>query len=113
MCAECAPTINALRNYSREIITIKRNSDRGKFPFSEIEDPATKHAHRANHTTANTRKLDEDQMDGLSDAPPKQEYTLTGVLDFLQKSWIQFELERARWNVERSELLVRTFFIFH
>ena len=52
-------------------------------------------------------------MDGLSSDPPsKQEYTLTGVLDFLQKSWVQFELERARWNVERSELLVCTLLPF-
>ena len=49
---------------------------------------------------------------GVSDPPPKLEYTLTGVLDFLQKSWVQFEVERARWNVERAELLVSAI-LFH
>lgn len=37
---------------------------------------------------------------------PKAEYTLPGVLDFLQRSWVQFELERSRWASERAELMV-------
>ncbi len=36
----------------------------------------------------------------------KLDYSLTGVLDFLQRSWIQFELDRAKWISAQAELSV-------
>lgn len=76
-------------------------------PNKETRANSIKHGRVTRTSNSKHGELDEeDQMDGVSDQSSKQEYTLTGVLDFLQKSWVQFELERARWNAEKSELQV-------
>ena len=33
-------------------------------------------------------------------------YTLPGVLHFIKHEWSRFEVERANWDVERTELQV-------
>lgn len=40
----------------------------------------------------------------LSEGP--NEYTLPGVLHYLQAEWRRFERERNEWAIERSELKV-------
>lgn len=46
-----------------------------------------------------------------TDAP---EYTLSGVLHFLQSEWRRYERDRNSWAIERAELRVGlSFFMFH
>ncbi|KAJ8777088.1 hypothetical protein J1605_014868 [Eschrichtius robustus] len=33
-----------------------------------------------------------------------QQYTIPGILHYIQHEWARFEMERAHWEVERAEL---------
>lgn len=35
-----------------------------------------------------------------------QQYTIPGILHYIQHEWARFEMERAHWEVERAELQV-------
>lgn len=37
---------------------------------------------------------------------PQQQYTVPGILHYIQHEWARFEMERAHWEVERAELQV-------
>ena len=37
----------------------------------------------------------------------QQQYSMPGILHFLQTEWARFEMERSQWEVERAELQVR------
>jgi striatin 1/3/4 len=45
---------------------------------------------------------------GTSDngAPPQPEYTLAGILHFLQSEWRRYERDRNEWEIERAEMRV-------
>lgn len=45
------------------------------------------------------------QDDGIKQRP---QYSMPGILHFLQTEWARFETERSQWEVERAELQVRT-----
>lgn len=36
----------------------------------------------------------------------QQQYTIPGILHYIQHEWARFEMERAHWEVERAELQV-------
>lgn len=36
------------------------------------------------------------------------QYTIPGILHFIQHEWSRFELERSQWDVDRAELQVST-----
>lgn len=38
---------------------------------------------------------------------PRTDYSMPGILHFLQTEWAKFEMERAQWDVEKAELQVR------
>lgn len=40
--------------------------------------------------------------------PQQQQYTIPGILHYIQHEWARFEMERAHWEVERAELQVST-----
>lgn len=44
------------------------------------------------------------QQDGESVQRPQ--YSMPGILHFLQTEWARFEMERSQWEVERAELQV-------
>lgn len=44
--------------------------------------------------------------DGNVNANSTAQYTIPGVLHFLQHEWARFELERSQWDVDRAELQV-------
>jgi len=50
--------------------------------------------------TMNGSKRPDDQMQA---AP---QYTMPGILHFLQTEWARFEMDRAQWEVDRAELQV-------
>lgn len=46
--------------------------------------------------------------DGDSGEASRAQYSIPGILHFLQHEWARFEVERAQWEVERAELQVKT-----
>lgn len=42
----------------------------------------------------------------------KVQYSIPGILHFIQHEWARFEMERSQWEVDRAELLVSTHSIF-
>ena len=45
------------------------------------------------------------------DIGKRPQYSMPGILHFLQTEWARFEMERSQWEVERAELQV-IFLIF-
>ncbi|KAJ4920037.1 hypothetical protein JOQ06_021954 [Pogonophryne albipinna] len=45
------------------------------------------------------------------DEMPRQQYTIPGILHYIQHEWARFEMERAHWEVERAELQARIAFL--
>ncbi|XP_013409886.1 striatin-3 isoform X2 [Lingula anatina] len=41
----------------------------------------------------------------------RQQYSMPGILHFLQTEWARFEMERSQWEVERAELQARIAFL--
>lgn len=39
----------------------------------------------------------------------KAQYSIPGILHFIQHEWARFELERSQWEVDRAELQVVIF----
>ncbi|XP_013090370.1 striatin-3-like isoform X3 [Biomphalaria glabrata] len=48
------------------------------------------------------------QDDGIKQRP---QYSMPGILHFLQTEWARFEMERSQWEVERAELQARIAFL--
>lgn len=53
----------------------------------------------------------DDSMGGPGGGPNNQQattpqYTIPGILHFIQHEWSRFELERSQWDVDRAELQV-------
>ncbi|CAM9156422.1 unnamed protein product [Lampetra planeri] len=42
--------------------------------------------------------------DGDAGEAARAQYSIPGILHFLQHEWARFEVERAQWEVERAEL---------
>ncbi|ERL89331.1 hypothetical protein D910_06703 [Dendroctonus ponderosae] len=53
--------------------------------------------------TANNKQTEETQK--------KIQYSIPGVLHFIQHEWAKFELERSQWEVDRAELQARIAFL--
>ncbi|KAK3093263.1 hypothetical protein FSP39_013411 [Pinctada imbricata] len=45
------------------------------------------------------------------DSSPRPQYSMPGILHFLQTEWARFEMERSQWEVERAELQARIAFL--
>ncbi|KAK7127298.1 hypothetical protein R3I93_020015 [Phoxinus phoxinus] len=41
----------------------------------------------------------------------RAQYSIPGILHFLQHEWARFEVERAQWEVERAELQAQIAFL--
>uniref|UniRef100_A0A6I8NUV0 Striatin-3 n=1 Tax=Ornithorhynchus anatinus TaxID=9258 RepID=A0A6I8NUV0_ORNAN len=48
---------------------------------------------------------------GAAEPPRPQQYTIPGILHYIQHEWARFEMERAHWEVERAELQARIAFL--
>lgn len=46
--------------------------------------------------------------DGDAGEAARAQYSIPGILHFLQHEWARFEVERAQWEVERAELQVNS-----
>ncbi|XP_039597165.1 LOW QUALITY PROTEIN: striatin-3 [Polypterus senegalus] len=47
----------------------------------------------------------------VEEMPRPQQYTIPGILHYIQHEWARFEMERAHWEVERAELQARIAFL--
>ena len=45
---------------------------------------------------------------GMPGGPAGLQYSIPGILHFLQHEWARFEMERGQWDVEKAELQVST-----
>ncbi|CAG0880479.1 unnamed protein product [Cyprideis torosa] len=45
------------------------------------------------------------------DESPRLQYSIPGILHFIQHEWSRFEMERAHWEVEKAELNARIAFL--
>lgn len=45
------------------------------------------------------------------DTNPKAQYSIPGILHFIQHEWARFELERSQWEVDKAELQVIIFYL--
>ena len=43
---------------------------------------------------------------GGANGPASLQYSIPGILHFLQHEWSRFEMERGHWDVEKAELQV-------
>lgn len=57
------------------------------------------------NTNNMTNKAGGDDTNGAN-ANNMAQYTIPGVLHYLQHEWARFELERSQWDVDRAELQV-------
>lgn len=48
---------------------------------------------------------------GRGNGPGGPQYSIPGILHFLQHEWSRFEMERGQWEVERAELNARIAFL--
>lgn len=46
-------------------------------------------------------KIDENNSQNAT-----QQYTIPGILHYIQHEWARFEMERSQWDVDRAELQV-------
>ncbi|XP_061898415.1 striatin-3-like [Entelurus aequoreus] len=61
------------------------------------------------HAASGGAMLGSQQSDELP--RPQQQYTIPGILHYIQHEWARFEMERAHWEVERAELQARIAFL--
>lgn len=45
--------------------------------------------------------------DDNNTSQPTTQYSIPGILHFIQHEWARFELERSQWDVDRAELQVK------
>uniref|UniRef100_A0A8C6TBY2 Striatin, calmodulin binding protein 3 n=1 Tax=Neogobius melanostomus TaxID=47308 RepID=A0A8C6TBY2_9GOBI len=64
--------------------------------------------------SAPPQQLSPPASNGSAAGPPpplSQQYTIPGILHYIQHEWARFEMERAHWEVERAELQARIAFL--
>ncbi|XP_022111054.1 striatin-3-like [Acanthaster planci] len=66
----------------------------------------------------NINQINSGNANVMNSLPSKQHddnqrlnYTIPGILHFIQHEWARFEMERAQWEVERAELQARIAFL--
>merc|ERR1719410_1620585 len=50
-------------------------------------------------------------MQQKDDNNPRNQYSIPGILHFIQHEWARFEMERSQWEVEKAELQARIAFL--
>ena len=45
----------------------------------------------------------------LEEPSHRLQYSIPGILHFIQHEWARFEMERSQWELERAELQVKMF----
>lgn len=67
------------------------------------EGPGSQHGGQLGPASGGIGMVTKLQQDETSQRP---QYSMPGILHFLQTEWARFEMERSQWEVERAELQV-------
>ncbi|KAL8590062.1 hypothetical protein ACOMHN_034293 [Nucella lapillus] len=74
-----------------------------------IEDsPGPQHTGHLGPGSSGIGMVTKQQQDDVGQRP---QYSMPGILHFLQTEWARFEMERSQWEVERAELQARIAFL--
>ena len=69
-----------------------------------IEDgTGSQHSGQVGPGSGGISMVTKQQQDEIGQRP---QYSMPGILHFLQTEWARFEMERSQWEVERAELQV-------
>jgi striatin 1/3/4 len=47
----------------------------------------------------------------MEESSGRNQYSIPGILHFIQHEWARFEMERSQWEVEKAELQARIAFL--
>lgn len=73
-------------------------------PAKMIEDGSgSQHGGQLGPGSGGIGMVTKQQQDEVGQRP---QYSMPGILHFLQTEWARFEMERSQWEVERAELQV-------
>ncbi|OWF35740.1 Striatin-3 [Mizuhopecten yessoensis] len=72
------------------------------------EGPGSQHGGQVGPLSGAIGMMTKQQQDDLGQRP---QYSMPGILHFLQTEWARFEMERSQWEVERAELQARIAFL--
>lgn len=61
-----------------------------------------------NQTNLNNKVNDDNNG---NNSPNATQYTIPGILHYIQHEWTRFEQERSQWDVDRAELQVKSTFV--
>lgn len=71
--------------------------------MDNVGGPAQNHIGQINSAnSSNFNSVQNKSEEGHS----RPNYTIPGILHFIQHEWTRFEMERAQWEVERAEFQV-------
>ncbi|XP_048732371.1 striatin-3-like isoform X2 [Ostrea edulis] len=76
--------------------------------MNDGEGPGSQHAGQLGPVSGALGMMTKQQADDVGQRP---QYSMPGILHFLQTEWARFEMERSQWEVERAELQARIAFL--
>nr|XP_022330320.1 striatin-3-like isoform X7 [Crassostrea virginica] len=76
--------------------------------MNDSEGPGSQHAGQLGPVSGAMGMMTKQQADDVGQRP---QYSMPGILHYLQTEWARFEMERSQWDVERAELQARIAFL--
>jgi len=74
--------------------------------------PVTAGLNQDSSAGANNQHSQQQQnMQQKDENNPRNQYSIPGILHFIQHEWARFEMERSQWEVEKAELQARIAFL--
>ncbi|XP_044015690.1 striatin isoform X3 [Aphidius gifuensis] len=64
-----------------------------------------------NVSVANDKHQNSDNSSGNGGKDQKSQYSMPGILHFIQHEWARFELDRSQWELDRAEFQARIAFL--
>jgi len=71
----------------------------------------TPNNHQINNSTQGQGSNNQQNMQQKDENNPRNQYSIPGILHFIQHEWARFEMERSQWEVEKAELQARIAFL--
>merc|ERR1711941_29442 len=104
--------------YGRSVINnIKNNQNDNNNGFDDNPPPAFSWNNNSNNNhldyenqapSENNNNMNNSNQNNSNNFP---QYSIPGILQFIQAEWSRFELERAQWKVEKAELTAQVAFL--
>lgn len=77
--------------------------------MNDSEGPGSQQAGQLGPVSGAMGMMTKQQADDVGQRP---QYSMPGILHYLQTEWARFEMERSQWDVERAELQVNSVVLF-